>query len=884
MRSLISAPLDRLGVNGGQPLTPRSRACRGTRGVLLILAVLAAGCATTPCDPATCNGCCLSGQCGTGAEDTACGLGGGSCGDCTSAERVCQSGACVVDPALLGRDCAHPQAISLNGNQATILSDTTAAGERGGASCGGAGAPERVFQLVTLDVATLQLEVRPSSGLKPVLSLRSVCGAPQETTPGCITAAATGEGAALTVRDLPAGSWTITVGGADGTSGAFTLGVFRQSGGGETCTAPLPLNFPFGLATTLRGSLAAAGADFSLSCGSSGPDLAYAFATGASFNLDVAVTTSEPAMQPVTALKGICASGDLACGRAPSPGGESHMQALELVAGSHILVVDSVTPTGGEFELRASLSTPPLGASCINPQRLVLDAGFVHVDADTERVDGGFPVGAAGSCGGTASGERVYRFVTTQLSNLKATVTPDGGQTPLLYLRRANCGGTERACKVGPRLGEPVTLEVGNLPADTWFLFVDGLTQTAGGFGLDLSLTPPIPGDACQSAEGLSFDSAGMARVQGSTRGLYDDQRLSCDTGPAPDRVYTFTATQLSSLAATVSPLDDGGYWPGLSLRQGTCLSSYERACKVAPSAGSGAFITAGSLQPGTYQLWVDGAGGTSGDFDLVVRLFTPPPGESCGNAQPLFEDGGLSETVSATLQGYAHDTGGSCGGAPSGSDRAYTFDTSETMNLRATLTTAAGETGVLYLRSYSCTSGDRGCALGAGTVQLEVPNLPIATHTLWVDSVGADAGAFTLTATLIRPEPGDQCSAPRFLSFVANADGGMTATETGDTRNLFDNTSACSGNGGADEVFLFTTTAPAVVTATVMPLASNFWPTVSVRSFCSSLSSTACSSAPASGAPASFTVNTLPAGIWYLWVDGAQASRGAYTLRVDLN
>lgn len=864
---------------------------RMLRSCLLLGALLCAGCPPGPrCDPKSCSGCCLGGVCATGDEDTACGRGGFSCFDCSASQRTCQTGACVGDPLLEGRDCAHPISLALTSSQSSVQGDTRGGGEGAEASCGGAGAPERVYLLQTIDTATMQVEVRPLDGrLKPVVSVRPVCGAPDEAAPGCVAAAAAGEGAALTVRSSGPGSWYLTVDGADGTAGPFTLSVTRQFEGGESCTAPLPLNFPAAGATTLKGSLAGAAADVQALCGGSGPDLVYRFATGRAHNVVVALATFDPAMRPVVYVRGLCAQGELACAQAAENGGTASAQALEVPAGSHHLVVDSATPQGGVFELRAELAQPPLGASCLNPRVLDFSGqSEVAFDDDTAPLDGGFARGAQGSCGGLASGERVYRFTTSALANLTATATPlaGGQQTPLLYLRRSGCAGNEVLCRAASGPGATGTLAAGNLPADTWFLFVDGATAVNGPFRLTVRLDPPLPGDACGTAQPLAFADAGtafFASTQDTTQGLFDDVRPSCDGTASPDRVYTFTTASLLSLRATVAPLD-AGYQPVVLLRQGSCLSASERACAKAAAAGATADLSAGSLPAGTWQLWVDGAGGGAGPFSLSAQLTTPPPGEACAGAEPLFLDGGTDEAVGGTLLGYASDSTASCGGAAQ-PDRVWRFSTTETMNLRARLSPQGPEEAVLYLRSYGCLGGERACARGtavSGGALLEVAALPQADHWLWVDSSSPDAGAFTLTATLSPPPVGDACPAPRFLALSDGTDGG-SAQVAGDTTALFGNTAACSGTG-PDEVWSFSIAAPRVLTAAVTPLSSGFRPAVSVRSFCTSSTSAACGLSPAAGAPANISVSTLPAGTWYLWVDGVGATRGAYTLQVDLD
>jgi hypothetical protein len=48
-----------------------------------------------PCSPATCDGCCYGPICATGTQDIACGTGGVTCVDCTSASKTtCRAGAC----------------------------------------------------------------------------------------------------------------------------------------------------------------------------------------------------------------------------------------------------------------------------------------------------------------------------------------------------------------------------------------------------------------------------------------------------------------------------------------------------------------------------------------------------------------------------------------------------------------------------------------------------------------------------------------------------------------------------------------------------------------------------------------------------------------------
>lgn len=62
-------------------------------GVLLLGA--ACGTAQEPCSPSNCTGCCAGDVCQPGSLDTACGVSGLSCSDCSASNQMCLAGSCV---------------------------------------------------------------------------------------------------------------------------------------------------------------------------------------------------------------------------------------------------------------------------------------------------------------------------------------------------------------------------------------------------------------------------------------------------------------------------------------------------------------------------------------------------------------------------------------------------------------------------------------------------------------------------------------------------------------------------------------------------------------------------------------------------------------------
>ena len=83
------------------------------------------------CGPTTCpNGCCVNGACAVGKQDTACGVKGASCTDCTAEGEVCSGQACVAPPCS-SQNCNG--CCDKNGKCQTGTSNTVCGAD--GASC-----------------------------------------------------------------------------------------------------------------------------------------------------------------------------------------------------------------------------------------------------------------------------------------------------------------------------------------------------------------------------------------------------------------------------------------------------------------------------------------------------------------------------------------------------------------------------------------------------------------------------------------------------------------------------------------------------------------------------------------------------------------------------
>ena len=101
-------------------------------------------------------------------------------------------------------------------------------------------------------------------------------------------------------------------------------------------------------------------------------------------------------------------------------------------------------------------------------------------------------------------------------------------------------------------------------------------------------------------------------------------------------------------------------------------------------------------------------------------------------------------------------------------------------------------------------------------------------------------------------------------------------------TNNLPDNSSSCGAAASPDVLYVFTTTSTKNFAATVSTASSTYRPLISLRT--SSCTGTErCNAAATAGTPATLNVTALPAGTYYLWVDGAAGTAGPFSLSASL-
>jgi hypothetical protein len=403
----------------------------------------------------------------------------------------------------------------------------------------------------------------------------------------------------------------------------------------------------------------------------------------------------------------------------------------------------------------------------------------------------------------------------------------------------------------------------------------------------------PLP-DGCLTVETLDL-SKGPVHLTGSLSKAADDTRLSCATSTqGNDLVYTFTTASSGRLVATATT--DGSFRPALELRSSCTGAQNPLGCnKAGASNNNSVTLQIDPLPNGTYWLWLDSDDGSAGDFTLDVTLENPQLADSC-SAPDLIELKDSPVVLTGSTVGLKDDGAGTCGGQ-GGPDAVFAMHTGGPKSIRVELTTTTpGYAPVFYLRQR-CDSADPAdqvaCVASGPNQAFTVPLFGPGVLYLFIDGQAGNqfvtAGDFTLTVTPMdaaQPPQNDTCGFAQTLALPAIGSGSVSVQS--DTTAALDNSDGCGGAGSPDLVYRFHLDQPRLVQTTVTPLSgANYLPLVYLRpgNACSSEAANdqvACTYAFNWGQPVTSVVPSLPAGDWFLWVDGFLYTSGPFNLQVD--
>lgn len=808
------------------------------------------------CDPTQqCVPCNTSAECGQGRE---CSF---ATGQCDPLNDTCATARAIL-PAGTGTS-------SLSAEPGQAIDDTAG-------SCNATG-PELVYSFTTTSVQSLTVSVTPSSGssARPVVYLRSACSTGQLACDAPVSGAA-----GLAVPSMAVGGYFLFVETANGAPGRVTLTVSLQppptSATNDSCAGgtALSVNGASVTRSVVVGNTTIATNDnttepsCSATARSAGADLVYAYTLTARSNVTViARPISGSALHPVVSIRSPCTSPNVesAC-QAASAAVAVQASVPGQQAGTYFVTVDSADGTTGAFQLEVNANPTVDNDSCGAPAPLVFNGTTANAVGDTTWASNGNVLGdLTPSCSDSARGtgrDVVFSYVLGAPADVTIAVTPTGPSAtyfPVVSVRSATCAdGTrtaERGC-VSPLAAVSGTLSLVNQPAGTYFVWVDSAADSSGPFQLEVvtaAPTPPPANDSCASPETLVFTN-GVAAVSSSTLQAANDNYAG-DVSPTcspsakqsgRDVVYQFTLTQPQDVNLALTPATGSSLIPALYVRRTNCTSQLLSDEVVCLNQVGGVTAPLTNLAAGTYFVFVDSSGGTSGAFGLRVTLSAPTPApanDTCAGAQSLVFVNGVAtasgSTFGASNSNSPTDNAPACGTdflpRRFGRDLVYSYTLATAQDLDITVAPSAGSGLVptLYVRAPTqCASFSAGFELACVAesvvkpLRITLPNQPAGTYFLFVDSNSYATGAYTLNVTrraATLPPSNDSCSAP--MTIIAGPAGvtGDTTAAT-DTYSALTYSAACRGRGffdARDLVYQYTAAATGTVTATVSPEAS---------------------------------------------------------------
>jgi cysteine-rich repeat protein len=250
---------------------------------------------------------------------------------------------------------------------------------------------------------------------------------------------------------------------------------------------------------------------------------------------------------------------------------------------------------------------------------------------------------------------------------------------------------------------------------------------------------PPC-NDTCAAAQTLT----GSGTVTGTTAGATSDHSGACGAGAtAPDVWFTFT---LATRELVYLDTRDGQTWDStIAVYSGACPGAAVGCNDDSGCGGTMRSTWTGVLDPGTYQVVVDGWGTAFGAFTLAWQHI--PVG---GTPTPITGNGDLNTNTT----GQGNDHSGSCGGSTAPDVDYYVLRCTARDGVTAHTCHGAGETDidtVLYWLGPNgvervCNDDDATCGGGATRSRLPGTRLEPGITVLVVDGKGTAAGLVRTT------------------------------------------------------------------------------------------------------------------------------------------
>ncbi|MCL4733666.1 MAG: pre-peptidase C-terminal domain-containing protein, partial [Candidatus Omnitrophica bacterium] len=520
--------------------------------------------------------------------------------------------------------CATAQNISLNSMPVQIYGSTLFAfdNERSLGCPGHPGGHDLVYSFTLGSPASLSIDTS-GSAFDTVLSLWGACDSGHLTNEIACNDDFDGVASRLDMYQLPAGTYFILLDGFDTSqSGNFLLTLsIPQTPANDHCenAQPIPLN------STTYGTTLAADNSQQQFCGSKltdGPDVFFSFVTPQATRVRIDTLGSD--LDTVITVRRVTCTGTVLACNDDSGGTKQSQVILEdlLPEFTYLIQVDSDSDEAGTFQLNLyELQPPPVNDQC---------AQAVQVNSIPSSHFGTTLFAANDDFSPTAGGlgpDVVFRIDLAGPDSLVIDTLGSSVDT-VLYMRSGTCNGPEVASNDDTLGSRTSRIIASNLPAGSYFIFVDGRTSAdRGDFVLNIERGSPPGNDVCEGAWDISVPGV----ATGSSLYAADDTNSSmagCQSD-GPEVVFRFAIQEPRNLIFSTLGTQ---YDSVLYLRSSDCQSNEEIACN---DDGAGPFGVASSIQDfeltplpaGIYHLFLDSIEVQGGDYTLqIVDLSTPTP------------------------------------------------------------------------------------------------------------------------------------------------------------------------------------------------------------------------------------------------------------------
>jgi len=486
--------------------------------------------------------------------------------------------------------------------------------------------------------------------------------------------------------------------------------------------------------------------------------------------------------------------------------------------------------------------------NCASPRELPLG---VEWEGFTE----GGTADVPSSCDASPYVDVVFSFTLTEASDVLVSV--NGGDAYVYVSLQSECGNTSTELHCSSGFG--VSTYQRGLAPGRYYVVVSSWDVLTFRIRVDAwPAGPPAEGDRCADPIELTVP----AHATGDLTRMGDDISIRCASWVhGPDTVYTFELTEPADVTIDVA---SARLTPYVALQTDCDDPSTAVVCDY----GWPFHQTIGALPAGTYYLWVESSDVGTYSVDVATAPPSPPPAnDRCDGAVDISAGGSFSGNLLASSDDY----GMSCSGTPM-KEVAYVFTLAEPKAVSLSL---VGNYGLSPYLVVTTECGNRAaeaaCRSYGSPTLVEWRTLAAGTYYVLVES--AEEGTFLLTLRV--SDPSDACTGLERIE----ASGTWRGTTVG---GFDDGRGSCGGTGGPDVAYELVLAEEAAVTAEITEAT---WDTVLyLRTRCEDPASERVCNDDYSGLRSRIDAGRLPAGTYYLFVDGLYSGAyGDYTLRVTI-